>query len=139
MRCSRCRRGIRPRKATVAIILSSCTGVTFRLPWPMATEIVSPGNQRCLKVCIFQALPGTSPAVFIGHVDAADLPQSHHPRVAGDGIDIQALAQIVEKNVAGILQGGNDIHGAMPAQVPAMELAAVKILAAGTMHGPWPG
>ena len=75
IRCSKCNLGACPRKATVAINFNICTGVTFRLPWPIDTEIVSPGNHFCRNIFIFQSLLGTRPAFSLGRSTALWLPK----------------------------------------------------------------
>ncbi len=51
--------------ATAETIVAIWIGVTARKPWPMATEMVSPGYQRSRWACCFQAcegrMPGSSP------------------------------------------------------------------------------
>ena len=48
-----------PPLATVAIIVASAIGVTDTAPWPMPTEIVSPGYHFSLSVFSFHSVDGT--------------------------------------------------------------------------------
>ncbi|MNC93269.1 hypothetical protein D3C83_98560 [compost metagenome] len=65
---ARTTRGVtrRPLLATVAIMTASDAGVTFTCPWPMATEIVSPGYQGSPVVRFFHSVLGTRLACSFG-------------------------------------------------------------------------
>ena len=55
-----------PPFATVAIITASDSGVTDTCPWPIATEIVSPGYHRSPVAAFFQARDGIRPCTSYG-------------------------------------------------------------------------
>ena len=55
-----------PPLAIVAIITASEIGVTDTAPWPMETEMVSPGYQRSPRRSRFQAVDGISPRTSCG-------------------------------------------------------------------------
>ena len=48
-----------PPLASVDIITARPIGVTAFCPWPIATEIVSPGYHRSPVRCFFHSLDGT--------------------------------------------------------------------------------
>ena len=55
-----------PPLATVAIIVASAMGVTDTAPWPIATEIVSPGYHGCFWVRCFHSVDGTRLSISLG-------------------------------------------------------------------------
>ena len=55
-----------PPLATVAIITAIDIGVTDSWPWPIATEIVSPGYQRSLYFFCFHSVDGTMLSTSFG-------------------------------------------------------------------------
>ena len=65
-RTARCGVSRWPPLATAAIITAICSGVASSGPWPIATEIVSPGYHWRLRTRWLQAPSGTSPAFSPG-------------------------------------------------------------------------
>ena len=55
-----------PPLATVAIMTAMASGVTQSCPWPIATEMVSPGYHRSPVVASFQADDGTRLSLSCG-------------------------------------------------------------------------
>ena len=51
-----------PLMAMRAVSAAICSGVTWSCPWPMATEIVSPGYQGSPRTFLFHSELGTSPS-----------------------------------------------------------------------------
>ena len=55
-----------PPLATVIIMTASEIGVTLTWPWPIETEIVSPGYHFGSRVVFFHSVDGTSPLTSFG-------------------------------------------------------------------------
>ena len=50
----------------MAIITAIAIGVTFTMPWPIATEMVSPAYHFSLKRCRFHSCEGTMLSTSLG-------------------------------------------------------------------------
>jgi hypothetical protein len=66
---------VRPPFATAAIMAAIWSGVVSTGPWPIETEIVSPGYQGCLRAVRLQAASGTRPRLFALELDPGGRPR----------------------------------------------------------------
>ena len=117
-----------PPLATVAIITASAIGVTSTMPWPIATEIVSPAYHFSLKRLRFHSCDGHDALDFVRQVDAALAGQAQLLAPLVDAIDAEHVADRVEVGVARLLDGVPHVHPAVLAE--ALEEAAVERAAA---------
>ncbi len=72
------------------------------------------------------AVSGTSPFFSPADLDAGEGAEAEEPRVVGDPLDPHPLAEGVEVDVAGVLERAAGVDRAVPALLPAAEVAAVE-------------
>ena len=94
-----------PPLASVIIITASDSGVTLTCPWPIATEIVSPGYHCCLRTACFHSDEGMSPGSSFGRSMPLISAEAERRRPLVDPVDAEHLAERVEVHVAGLLDG----------------------------------
>ena len=106
--------------------MASCSGVTWMKPWPMPLTMVSPMFQAW--PCAIAPFPRRDQAgALAGQVDVEFDAEAEAVGHRGDAVDTGAPGDLVEENVAAVLEAATQVERAVAAFAPAVKARVAEV------------